>query len=244
MKPIPLSIILVEPENPDNIGSVARAMKNMNFNDLRLVKPPAGWKKKAKKMAVSGADLLETCAVFSEFKEAIKDRSMVIATTRRERRFKSGWLTFKEACDKSIVENMTKEAAFVFGKESKGLDNTTLMECDWRTTIPANPIYPSINLAQAVMIVCFSVYNSLVEQSKLLDFHPSLQAVQKEVIHDVLAMWKPALTVLGYEEKKTKVSDRILVTLHGLFKRNGLAHGEANMLKGIARRIAERAQKP
>ncbi len=236
-------IILVEPENPDNIGAVARAMKNMGLNDLRLVRPPRGWRPKAKKMAMSAWDVARKATVYLKLRTAIRDTSLVIATTRRHGAKRGVFIPLEEAIEKVNALSKKKKTALVFGKESKGLDNASLKACDWITTIPASPEYPSINLAQSVMILAFC----LQQKNKL---NPSvalvreLSFVSQEVVQDVLTRWEKALWALSYEEEGGKeVIERILATFHRILKRSSLVEGESRMLKGIARRICERVEK-
>jgi len=151
-----ISILLVEPENPDNIGAVARAMKNMGLRDLRLVCPPRLWKSKGKKMAVSAYDVLQKAHVFKSVEEAVSDSHLVIGTTRRGGPRRGSFLKFEETLEKIKKTKASHRVTLMFGKESKGLDNPSLNRCDWVTTIPVHPDMPSINLAQAVMIFAFS----------------------------------------------------------------------------------------
>ena len=234
-----VAIILDEPENPDNIGAVARAMKNMGASDLRLVLPPDDWKTKGKKMAVSAADLLESAKMFPNFKAAVKDLSFVIATTRRERRFNSNWIPFAHSIEKLLKADGKKKVGIVFGKESKGLSNQTISECDWVTTIPAHPDYPSINLAQAVMITVFSIY-ARISEKKQVHRKKQVSQVSKQEIREVLDRIRISLRHLGYDQKRSDIPGRIIATFHGFFKRVGLVQSEANMLKGLTRRIIDK----
>src|SRR3989338_1856915 len=115
----PVAIVLANPENPDNVGAVARAMKNTGFSDLRLVTPPRTWKKKARKMAMSARDILDRAVVFSSLAKATQDRQMVIGTTRRQGP-KRGLLVPFGRIPKLVSK---KTSAIVFGRESKGLSN-------------------------------------------------------------------------------------------------------------------------
>src|SRR4029079_19658477 len=132
---MPVSIVLVEPENPDNIGAVARAMMNMDLADLRLVKPPAKWKEKAKKMAVHAFPLLAHAKVFDSLKEALADVHFVIGTTRRQGGRRRAFLVIDDGMGRCRHVAKKRNASVVFGKESKGLSNSDLDLCDWFTTI-------------------------------------------------------------------------------------------------------------
>ncbi len=234
-----ITILLVEPENPDNIGAVARAMKNMGLGDLRLVSPPAGWRADAKKMAVSGYDVIESATEFKTVPEAIQDVELVIGTTRRERRYNPNRIPFTKALQKINSFAKKKKVAVMFGKESKGLDNDSLAHCDWITSIPSHPAYPSINLAQAVMIMCFSLYFKLGDSTPSEDRGRDGAFVTKSAVYDVLKMFQRALENLGYVEEP-EILKRIMTTFHSLLKRAGLLKREEQMLKGLSRRILER----
>ncbi len=229
-----VAIILVEPENPDNIGATARAMKNMGLRDLRLVKPPADWRIKARKLAVGADPLLDKAKIFDSLKEAVADTVWVIGTTRREGGRRRAFLDFQEAVEKIRTVGTRKTAAVVFGKESKGLSNEDLDVCDWFTTIPTDPGYPSINLAQAVMIVCFSLFTGRV---KTAGYEKLEHVSTKEAFEDILESFNKAVTALEY---KPEVAQRIDRTFRALLKRQGLLKSEGAMIKGLSRRIVER----
>lgn len=231
-----ISIILNEPENPDNIGAAARAMKNMGLKDMRLVNPPEEWRSKASKMAVRADPLLSQAKVYVSLQEAVKDISLVIGTTRREGGRRKGFLSFEEALKKMGQIKNTKRAAVVFGKESKGLSNEDLHQCDFYTTIPSDPAFPSLNLAQAVMVVCFSLFTNA--NGLRMETHQSqLQLVTKEEFESVIAAFNKAVRHLEY---KPQVAERIDFTFRSMLKRGGLTKSEGQMIKGISKRICDR----
>jgi TrmH family RNA methyltransferase len=236
-------IILVESENLDNIGAVARAMKNMGFCDLRFVKSPENWEKKGEKLAMSAVDILKDSSVFSSLDEAICDISFVVGTTRRKRKKWQSFHTFSEAIRDIHRRSRRQKVAVVFGKESKGLDNRSLSLCDWTVTIPTDPAYPSINLAQAVMVIVFSLFLENFKRVSKMSSEEKLTYVTQGEIHDVLRRFRLALESLDYQYEGNDTLARIVATLHNLIKRSGLIPCEAQMLKGLARRISERASK-
>ncbi len=234
-----IAFILVEPENPDNIGAAARAMKNMGLEDLRLVKPPADWKSKGRKMAVNAADLLEKARAFESLEEALSDCHFVIGTTRRSGPKRGVFISFPEALHRLRKTSGKKQtAAVLFGKESKGLDNAALRRCNFLTALPAHSGYPSLNLAQAVMVTAFSLF-SFEEKKGAAGSPPDL--VPQKDIEDILEGIRLALRALDY---KTGLQDRITATFHGLLKRGGLIESEAQMLRGLCRRICDRGRPP
>lgn len=230
-----VAIVLVEPEIADNIGATARAMKNMGLTDLRLVNPRAGWREKARTLAVGAAPFLDEAKVFTSLKEAVSDAVWVVGTTRRQGGRRRAFLEFPDAMEKLRAAGAGKTAAVVFGRESKGLLNEELQVCDWFTTIPTSEDFPSINLAQAVMLVCFSLFTGCVKA----DGYEKVEHVSKEEFEKVMARFIEAVTALEY---KPDIIRRIDVTFRSLLKRQGLLKSEGEMIKGLSRRILERTE--
>lgn len=236
MKKEKISIILVSPENTDNIGAVARAVKNMGFGDLRLVNPPRTWRKKAEKMAMSAADILEKAEVHASLQEAIQDLGQVIGTTRRLGGHRGSFLPFNKTVAKICAASHKQAIGIVFGRESKGLANEDSALCDHLVTIPTGASYPSLNLAQAVMVMLFAL--SWKRGAK--ETAPQERALNKKEIEIAIAHFEEALKVLGYKKGGADLLPRILRTLRGLIKRSGLLEPEAQMIKGLSRKIREK----
>lgn len=231
-----ITVILVSPENIDNMGAVARAIKNMGFCNLRLIKPPSNWRIKGRKMAVSGADILERAKVFSSLERATEDLNFVVGTTRRRGEKRGSFISFEEAVKKIKRKTKRFKTGIVFGRESKGLSNNDLELCDALTTIPANAIYPSLNLAQAVMVCLFAI--NLRKTEKEGDDKENF--LNKKEIKSATNRFRGALKKLGYGTEKDNVLERIMTTLDGMIKRNGLLESESQMIKGLSRRISEK----
>lgn len=238
MKVRNIIVILVCPENPDNIGAVARAIKNMGFESLRLVAPPARWRFKGKKMAMSAGDILEKARVFRSLKDASADVSVLIGTTRRYGKERGAFLAFDRAIGKIRRESLKGSVGIVFGCESKGLSNEHIRLCDYRMTIPTGCAYPSLNLAQAVMVILFSVFGkrNLSNRESRAEEKP----LKKKEVESALMCFAGALRSLGYREGGANLLPRILQTTRDLIKRSGLWEREAQMIKGLSRRITEK----
>lgn len=227
-------VILVEPENPDNIGATARAMKNMGFKNLRLVSPHEDWQSRAKKMAVSAGDVLEKAEVYNTLKEAVADLKLTVGTSRRTGGRRGVFWKFQKAIDELTHSSLIQKTGILFGKESKGLSNAHLAACDWITAIPSSPEYPSLNLAQAVMVVCFSLSNfedDSDEKGRKLDF------LNKRDMNKAFDWFEKAVESLNY---KPVISKRIMTTFQAMVKRSGLISSEGEMIKGLSRRIVDR----
>lgn len=233
-----IAILLVAPENPDNIGAVARALKNMGFSDLRLIKPPKGWRTKSKKMAMSAADILKKSQVFDSLAKAVQDLSFVLGTTRRSRGGRGAFLPFPKVISDVRIQSKNEKIGIVFGCESKGLANDAVDFCDCLTTIPTAEVYPSLNLAQAVMVMLFAI--SSEENFLKKKTIACGRFLSKKEITTTRNHFKQALEALGYKKGGANLLPRILQTFQGLIKRNGLLEPEAQMLKGLSRRIKEK----
>lgn len=238
MKPEHIAIILIASENADNIGAAARAMKNMGFSDLRLVRPPEHWRSKGKKMAMSAADILKKAKTYPSLQKAIQDLTLVVGTTRRSGRGRGFFLPFSKTIEQIKQTTERQKAGVVFGCESKGLANRDLRLCDHAVTIPTSAAYPSLNLAQAVMILLFAL--SRAENTQKQEKETQENFLNKAEMGIALQHFEKALKKLGYQKGGANLLPRILQTLHGLFKRSGLLPKEAQMMKGLSRRICEK----
>lgn len=234
-----IAIVLVEPENADNIGAVARAMKNMGISDLRLVNPPVNWKERGKVLAMSAQDTLGKAKLYTGLKEAVGDCHLVVGTTRRSGVRRSEFWDFDEAIENLAALGKSKKTAILFGKESKGLSNADLALCDKKIMIPSHNGYPSLNLAQAVMVICFSLFKNRGSKNGT----EKLETVSKKEMLAALSRIEKALTVLGYDEGNNDVRGRIMATFQGLALRSGLLPKEAQMFHGLARRIIDKLGK-
>lgn len=151
-----ISFILVEPAVPENIGAAARAIKTMGFTDFRLVNPSGHLADEAKWLAHGSHDILENVTVYCELKEAIKDLDFVIGTTAKNRSVKEDYYNPEEAREIILKKKDTiSKIGIVFGREESGLKNEELRICDIASSVNLRNPYPSINLAQSVMIYAY-----------------------------------------------------------------------------------------
>lgn len=148
--------ILVEPQYPENVGSVARAIKTMGFTNLVLVNPCDYLSKEAKWLAHGSIDILENATVYKTLEEALDAIDFVIATTSKKRKTNFNYYIPNQVI--TIIDNK-KDAihnvGILFGREDTGLKNEELKFADLITTVPIRCSYPSINLAQTVMIYAY-----------------------------------------------------------------------------------------
>ncbi len=150
------TFILVEPAVPGNIGAAARAMKNMGFVDLILVRPCDHLHPEARKFAHGSEDVLRSAAVVNRLEEVAGDFDLFIGTTARKRRIKEDYLSPEKL--KKVLEKKrgtVASAAIVFGSEKYGLSNEDLSLCHITSGIPLRQRHPSLNLAQSVMVYAY-----------------------------------------------------------------------------------------
>ena len=148
------AIVLVRPQLAENIGKAARAMLNFGLTDLRLVTPRDGWPNPAAGPAASGADeVLANARVFESVADAVADRALVLATTVRKRGVTKPVLAPDEAA--AAVRAEMGGAAILFGPERSGLETDDVAIARAILTVPINPDFGSLNLAQAVILVAY-----------------------------------------------------------------------------------------
>lgn len=150
-----IRVVLVGAQHPGNVGAVARAMKTMGLDDLALVAPRAFPHPEADALAAGATDLLRRAQVFPTLDAAIADCAHVAGTTARRR-----YLAAAAMSPRSWAQTLAAgggRVALLFGRERTGLTNAELARCQALIHIPANPDYPSLNLAQAVQVLAYEL---------------------------------------------------------------------------------------
>jgi len=148
------AIVLVRPQLGENIGKAARAMLNFGLTDMRLVSPRDGWPNPQAGPAASGADIvLEQARVYGSVAEAIADCTHVFATTVRKRGVTKPVMTPVEAA--GAIRKEPGRSAILFGAERSGLETDDVAIARTILTVPINPEFGSLNLAQAVILVAY-----------------------------------------------------------------------------------------
>jgi len=150
-------VVLVEPQMGENIGAAARAMANFGLSRLRLVKPVQGWPNERAKTMAAGADrVLDATELCDSLEQAIGDCSFVVATTARVHDQAKPVVSAETAVAEMAPRIAAGETvALVFGRERYGLENDEVGQADRILTLPVNPAFASLNLAQAVVIVAY-----------------------------------------------------------------------------------------
>ena len=159
--PAPI-VVLVEPQLPENIGAAARAMANFGLSRLRLVAPRAEWPNAKARMMAAGADrVLDAAALYASLAEAIADCSFVLATTARAHDQAKPVVGAAEAAALMAPRIAAGETVAIrFGRERNGLENAEVALADCILTLPVNPAFASLNLAQAVVIIGYEWFKA------------------------------------------------------------------------------------
>jgi len=227
-------IVLVATTHPGNIGATARAMKNMGLGQLVLVKPKVWPALEALSMAGSALDLIDNTRVVETLQEAIADCHTVIGTSARLRNMPVPLLD-PQACAETVVAQMpTQRIALVFGREASGLSNEELHLCHYHVHIPVSDEYPSLNLAAAVMVLCYELRKTALAQAG--ERKPAAAEWDQELATmDELERYLDHLdqVLIRLQFHKSDSSTQLLRRLRRLYQRIRPDRMEINILRGI-----------
>jgi len=235
--------VLVETSHPGNVGSAARALKTMGFADLRLIKPKikdVAKESEAIALASGAVDVLESSQESESLSLAVEGCSLVLGLTSRDREFGPPVLDWESARTliKETVANQG-QVAIVFGPERTGLDNEHLALCTHRVWLEANPVYPSLNLAQALMICAYTLRQTLKQASDepewMINREEIAQLADPAAIAAMLDHWRDGLEAIGYLDPKNP--KKLMPRLQALFARSRLHKEEIDLLRGIAKQM-------
>lgn len=162
-----VDIILHRPQSSENIGAVARAMKNFGLKNLVLVAPQRYEASRARTLAVHAGEILHEARLALTLEDAIAPYSIVIPTTERSIPGRPPPLAPKEAAAKVVTHSRAGRAALLFGEEASGLSNAVLARFNDYSSIPSDPERRSLNLAQAVLLYAWELHQLGVEMASL-----------------------------------------------------------------------------
>jgi len=227
------AFVLVRPLQAGNVGSAARALKNMGLGDLRLVaQRPAASGRAAASMAVHAADILHSAQRHDSLGDALADCSLAVGTTCRPGLYRSGVIALREAAAQLVAEAGANRIAIIFGPEDTGLVNRDLKLCQRLITIPTAPAYPSLNLAQAVMLVAYELMMAAGAARELPRPEPRAPALAVDAMMERLS---EALVSIGFLPAENP--EHIMFALRAILGRAGIGVRELDILSGLARQI-------
>ena len=229
-----VAVVLVRPQFAGNMGSVSRAMKNFGLSRLILVSPGQDpLSEEGRMMATSARDLLERAEIFSTLEEALKGFRWIAGTSARKGRNRGPFITPREICPEIITHARKIPVAILFGPEDKGLTNEELAPCHALITLPAHSGLRSLNLAQAVMLVCYELSLAGLSYAPGQSLLPPLAEFQK--VEGMYAHLEELLLRIGFLDPKNP--KRIMHTLRRIFSRANLSDRDVAILRGIFRQL-------
>jgi tRNA/rRNA methyltransferase len=222
-------MILVRPQLGENIGTVARAMLNFGLTELRLVAPRDGWPNPDAGPTASGADaVLEGAKVYPTTAEAVADCAHIYATTVRKRGVTRPVLTPEAAARE--IHAQTGRSAVLFGAERSGLETDDVALARAIVTVPINPAFASLNLAQAVILVAYewSKTQALAQPTA----EELLPPAPQEELDGLVAHFEALLEPKGYFRPPGRAATTRR-TLRGILTKPGWNHLEIRTLRGV-----------
>ena len=221
-----ISIILVRPRFPENIGSVARAMKNMGSTRLIVVNGCSPLHANAYKLASGAEDILERAEEFFSLGEAISEMGVVVGFTTRGGKERRPDLTPEALAKKLVPLSRENTIGLAFGSEKEGLTNDDLSHCHLCARIPSLKSFPSLNLAQAVMIVCYELFKACMESPK-----KSAQLVEAGQLESMFEHMEKTLIRIGFLDANHPKP--MMRSLRRFFGRSQMDEREVRIFQGI-----------
>lgn len=234
MKKQQITVVLVEPQGPLNVGSVCRAMMNFGFSRLCLVNPCRTFNNlDAKKMALSALPILEKAIVVDTLAQALKDCHLAFGTTRRFGKYRQDFLT-PEGFGRTLAEEPdTSRCALVMGREDHGLFTSELELCRHFVTIPTENAYGSMNLSHATALFLYQASMALGRTVPLkTGSNPPATG------HELAAMYAHMTQSLcDIDFLNPQNPDHLLRSFRRIFGRAGLDRREVAIIRGLMGRI-------
>ena len=243
-QPAPV-VVLVEPQMAENIGAVARAMANFGLSRLRLVKPLQGWPNEKARVMAAGADrVLDNAALYDSLGAAIGDCNFVLAATARNHDQAKPVIGADAAAAEAAPRVTAGETvAFVFGRERNGLENHEVGMADRIVTLPVNPAFASLNLAQAVVIVGYEWLKRATGGALPFVMPEKSPPAAKQQLAAFFADLEHELEKVEFfrpEEKRGTMS----VNLRNIFQRMAPSQQDVRTLHGVIMAIAQGRKGP
>lgn len=232
------AFVLIRPQMGENIGAAARGMWNFGLDRMRIVAPRDGWPNpKAVAMASGAGRLLDEAGLFDATADAVGDAAYVYATTARQRDLTKPVFT-PEAAMRDAAERIRRgeRVAVLFGPERAGLENDDIAKANAIVSVPVNPDFPSLNLAQCVLLTAYEWRRATTEvETVTMELAGTEMASQMEV-EKLAAHYEDRLEQAGFFFPETK-AEGMKRTLRNLWSRMPLTRADVQILHGILRQM-------
>jgi tRNA/rRNA methyltransferase len=242
-RPTP-AIILVEPQLGENIGAAARAMANFGLWDLRLVKPRDGWpNEKAVASAAKAVHVIERVQVFETLAEAMTDLTLVLATTARNRELYKPVIG-PDAAAAQLAGHIGagEKAGILFGREKWGLTNEEVAIADAIVTLPVEPAYASLNIAQAVLVLAYEWRRVTLSDTPLPIAENLGEPATRDQLIGFVEQLGEALDRAGFFKTAAK-RPGMMDNMHAMFARAGFNAQEVRTLRGVVAALDRRHER-
>jgi len=255
-----IRIILTRTSHPANIGSAARAMKTMGLHKLTIVAPnlmatpmtenppvfdpehPQSFKLPEESfiLASGAADVLENAIIAASLDEALADTTIACALTSRRREITAPLQTPRELVPELLqAANRGEKVALVFGNETFGLSIEEVQACNRLMTINGNPDYFSLNLAQAVQVVCYEIFSQT--DSPMTHLQQEDHAATHEQIKGMVAHMESVMNDIGFFNRRN--GERLMRRMQSLFGRANTQTEDIDILRGFFNTVSHRIHK-
>jgi tRNA/rRNA methyltransferase len=223
-------VVLVEPQEPMNVGAVARAMRNFGLARLYLVNPAPRvgppWAREAYWLAVHAEEILDRAVSVDSLMEALADVQLVVATTGRPRELYPAPVVPAWEVPARVL-SVEGEVALVFGRETFGLTNEELALAHVIGTIPTAPEQPSLNLAQAVVVFAYELFKAVVGEGRF----PREELAQVAALEAFFEDLGRYVLEIGFTDQNR--FPHAMRRLRRIFHKARLTPGEVQMLRGL-----------
>lgn len=234
MDPARVDVVLVRPARPANVAAACRALKNMGVGSVILVDPPPGLDApEARGLAYGAWDVLDGARRSPSLEDAVAGATLVVGTTGRAT---TGDWTPRRLAMEAGTRTGAGRLAVVFGPEATGLTNHELASCHARVHVPCDPQHPSLNLAQAVLILAYELRLGWLARSVVPTAAAAAPAASAGEVEAALADLRQGLLGIGYLNPANP--EAVLAEVRGLLVRAQPTPREVALLRGIARQIA------
>ncbi|AZL61007.1 RNA methyltransferase [Tabrizicola piscis] len=236
---IPPVFILVRPQMGENIGAAARAMLNFGLERMRVTGPRDGWPNpKAVAMASGAGRVLDQAGLFADVPGAIADCDFVFATTARGRELVKEIVTPERAMAMARALGAEgKKVGVLFGPERAGLENDDIIHANAIVTVPVNPEFPSLNLAQCVLLLGYEWQRQGAEVPATVMELARTEFASREDVGRLADHFEERLDAAGFFFPETK-AEGMKSNLRNMWGRLGLTRAEVQTFHGMLRQIA------
>ncbi len=236
-----VTIVLVEPRSSENIGGVVRAMMNMGLSRLRLVRPLTFERERILAAAHRSERFLAAIELYDDLEPALADCNLIVATSSRCRRLSPRLATPRQLAPIILAHTRVGYPALLFGREDFGLPNTVVDQAHYQLIIPTDPTYPSLNLAQAVLLTAYELRLAACDEGTVLPdvIDPDDPPATDAELTAAIEMLHAGLQAVGFYKPGQEPAKRI--KLGRLLRRANPTSAEAGLIRAMGYVLSKRA---